>query len=191
MKQAMTLNQAVLVVECVRDELWNACERIEIAGSIRRGEPEVGDIELLAIPRRISLFEGLEWEHTDSKLDQECEIQIARGNFARGARQGPKHKQFLVCWEGGEVSLDLFIVERSTWPVLMAIRTGPKSFSQALVCCRDKGGRLPDGHYVQDGRVWRQARFHERGPDDAPLEFADEREFLRFAGGWVAPEDRR
>lgn len=45
------LAQARAVADLLVSYLAPACERIEIAGSIRREVPEVKDIELVAIPR--------------------------------------------------------------------------------------------------------------------------------------------
>ncbi len=47
----MPLAPARRLAEALVRELEPACERIEIAGSIRRGADHVGDLELLAIPR--------------------------------------------------------------------------------------------------------------------------------------------
>lgn len=50
-KQRWPLKEALIIAETLANVLELRCERILIAGSIRRRKPEVGDIELLYIPR--------------------------------------------------------------------------------------------------------------------------------------------
>ena len=52
------LEKASKVAANLLRTLAPACHRIEIAGSIRRGKPEVKDVELVAIPKglRVDLF---------------------------------------------------------------------------------------------------------------------------------------
>jgi len=45
--------QALTIAEQCRKALAPYCERIEIAGSIRRGKPQVKDIELVAMPKMV------------------------------------------------------------------------------------------------------------------------------------------
>jgi len=52
------LADARVIAESLMAALGPGCERIEIAGSIRRGRPDVGDIELVAIPRIEQIRDG-------------------------------------------------------------------------------------------------------------------------------------
>lgn len=56
----MKLAQALAIAEKVKALLAPHCERIEIAGSIRRKKPDVKDIEIVAIPKPFDtgLFES-------------------------------------------------------------------------------------------------------------------------------------
>ena len=56
----MEYSKAILIAEKVKAELAPHCERIEIAGSLRRKKEFVGDIEIVAIPKdyEIGLFES-------------------------------------------------------------------------------------------------------------------------------------
>ena len=47
----MRLDEATAIAERVVEILRPHCDRIEVAGSVRRGKPEVGDIEVVCIPR--------------------------------------------------------------------------------------------------------------------------------------------
>jgi len=56
----MELNKARKIAETLKAALEGSCERIEIAGSIRRRKLDPVDIELLCIPRfddGVDLFE--------------------------------------------------------------------------------------------------------------------------------------
>jgi len=72
----MKLEEAQVIAEKTKALLAPYCERIEIAGSIRRKKPDVGDIELVAIPKpyNIGLFEsGIatevnQWEKVKGEL---------------------------------------------------------------------------------------------------------------------------
>ncbi len=50
-KPKWKLEEAKAIALRVCERIAPACERVEVAGSIRRGKPQVGDIELVVIPR--------------------------------------------------------------------------------------------------------------------------------------------
>jgi DNA polymerase/3'-5' exonuclease PolX len=119
-----------------------ACERIEIAGSIRRGRPDVGDIELVAVPRiTIEATQGL-WgngetervNELDELADRELlrvsvEIKRADGSIEHQRRWGPRYKASL--FRG--IPVDLFSTTPASFGLIYLIRTGPAAFSQRLV----------------------------------------------------------
>ena len=53
----MKLQQAREIAEGVKAKLAPHCERIEIAGSIRRGKPVVGDIEIVCVPHQVQAMD--------------------------------------------------------------------------------------------------------------------------------------
>ena len=117
---------------CLRQQLAPYCERIEIAGSIRRRKPECGDIELVAIPK-IEPVVDLLGETVDQRslLDQ---VLLDRYTVLKGK---DKYKQVLV----DDVPVDIFIQpDPATWGVNFAIRTGSADFAKWLVTSRFDGG---------------------------------------------------
>ena len=153
------------------------CERIEIAGSIRRQQDLVGDIEIVAIPKmRLDLF-----GQPDGLLLDDCLYDLMwMGPLGKPKKNGKKYKQFEIAgWDG--LHLDLFLVTPETWGVQLAIRTGPRSFSKAIVTPCKYAGLLRDGLAVRRGRVWDKGR---------PLDTPEERDFLELAGGWVELQER-
>lgn len=50
-KQKWPIEQAKAMAVELLSHLYGFCERAQIAGSIRLGKPQVGDIELLYVPK--------------------------------------------------------------------------------------------------------------------------------------------
>lgn len=138
-----------------------SCERIEIAGSIRRRWPTVGDIELVAIPKRryITTLWG-ETEEEKTHLDLHLE---AYPEFYPMHSNGKRLKR--LRFDG--MPVDLFVTDPERWGVICTLRTGSADFSKWLVTSRDKGGARRVDRYVKDGRIW------EIGVDQ-PLETPEE-----------------
>lgn len=91
--------------------LWlrPAVERIEVAGSLRRGRPEVGDIELVAVPR----FEADQtdlWGSPANALERRLDFSIERGwlAVAPDGKRGPRYSKLRHPDSGLQV--DLFSV---------------------------------------------------------------------------------
>lgn len=152
----MRLARATEIAQDLQARLSPVCHRVEIAGSIRRGKPEVKDVELVAIPKTEALLDLFGTPYSQrSLLDPVLEDLISAGVLAPGGRAGEKHKRFEV--GGQDIALDLFLVTPpAQWGVIFTIRTGPGDFSQWLVTPRAQGGALPGGYQVQDGvlRAW-------------------------------------
>lgn len=159
MKTKLTLTQALPLAEKIEAVLSPACERIRIAGSIRRRKPTVGDIEIVAIPKlipdmlvQLSLFD--ETPKMVSALDLLLEKLIGdKANFKRGKRNGDLYKNFLIEFDGGEseIGLDLFLTTPEQWGYILALRTGPGDFNRAWVTQKSKGGLLEDGYFFAGG----------------------------------------
>lgn len=183
-QRRISLRQAMQIANKITAVLAPACERIVVAGSCRRRVREVADIDVVAIPARSpDLLGGA----GDNRL-LECLRQLESTPALRRVRGGERARHYLVRSTGRgdqyDLGLEVYMCEVSTWPVVLALRTGPRLFSQALVTQVQHGGRLPDGYCVSDGRV------RQLGGAGEVCQFNSEREFLQFAGGWVDPEDR-
>lgn len=162
------LEMAAIAGQLVR-ELSPACQRILVAGSLRRGRPQVGDIEIVAISDGDTLLDA-----TDAWLaSREVSKRLKSNNtpIAWGARFRA------MVWRG--VSVDLFITTPEQWGLISVIRTGPGTpdvgfeqwrggANQMLVTPRAKGGLLPDEMRVADGWLWRGER-RLRTPEDSDV----------------------
>jgi DNA polymerase/3'-5' exonuclease PolX len=131
----MIYEQALEIAEKTKALLAPHCERIEIAGSIRRRKPDVGDIEIVAIPKPydIGLFEsGIvtvvnQWQKVKGELP--C-----------------KYTQRILP-EG--IKLDLFFANRENWGLIFAMRTGSAEYSHKVLATEwVKSGYKGKGGYL-------------------------------------------
>lgn len=189
--QPMPLAEVRPIAEELVAQLAPACDRIEIAGSIRRRKAEVSDIELVAMPRVTEEPGGDLWgtpvqvdhlELTLRLLDaggqlglRRVDIHRADGRIEAGTRDGASYKAL----EYRGIPVDLFIVrDPAQWGVIFTIRTGPAEWSHRLVTdCQRYLRRVAGGYLYRSG---------ERVP------CPEERDFFRAIGQpWVEPEHRR
>ncbi len=135
-----------------------ACERIVVAGSVRRRKPEVKDLEIVAVPAARSVRD-LFGEVTDrmnlledllSTLVDQGEISAGRDGSGRPA-WGPRYKR--AVYRG--LPVDLFsVIPPAQWGLTLLLRTGPWWYSKRVVTPRRHGGLLPDWMAVRDGAMW-------------------------------------
>lgn len=160
----MKLAEALSIAERVKSLLAPHCDRIEIAGSIRRKKEEVKDIEIVAIPKpyEVGLFSsGIatvvnKWEKVKGELP--C-----------------KYTQRILP-EG--IKLDLFFAERGNWGLIYAIRTGSAEYSHKVLA----NGWVKMGYRSENGYLI------ANGKEIATLEEGDL--FHRLNIPYVAPEFR-
>lgn len=120
------------------------CQRIEIAGSLRRRKREVGDIEIVAIPHFESdMFGNATADHSLNYFPWK--------DWGVLELNGPKQKKIML-FEG--IQLDLFIVTPpAQWGWILLLRTGPDTYSKKMVTHKNKYGFMP-GHLCSDeGRI--------------------------------------
>lgn len=190
MKTKLNLSQALPLAEKIKDALSPACERIEIAGSIRRRKSTVGDIEIVAIPKLIPDMEAQLSLFDDppklvSALDMLLERLIRdKGNFRRGNKNGDYMKNFLLEYdnEDGDIPIELYITSGDQWGYIYALRTGPGEFNQAWVTQQRKGGLLPNRYSFSGGWLYK---------DGKPIPTPEEEDvFALIGGGVISPTDR-
>lgn len=175
-----------------------ACVRVELAGSIRRNKPDVGDIELVCLPKLVlkqpidlnppSLFPALsravaapvKWPATEDRV---IELVAATGIDLTFNRINKANGQRLKRLVYGGLPVDLFcVLSPAQWGVIFALRTGPRDFSHALVTQKSKGGLCPDNCRVLNGQLWWEGN---------ATECLDERAFFAKLGlPWIEPIDR-
>jgi DNA polymerase/3'-5' exonuclease PolX len=171
---------ALAIATELEQQLGPACDRLLVAGSLRRKKAVIGDIELVVIPTvkpDIDLFGEPVAGQGHSLLDD-----VLATLPIWYYKNGPKYKQFLLGTNADAITVDLFIVTPATWGVNATIRTGCAEFSRWLVTDKRHGGAMPGGMRPVDGRL------HFAGQIlDTPTE---ESVFAALGIDWILPEER-
>lgn len=174
------------VADAVVHKLQPACHRIEVAGSLRRMQELVGDIEIVAIPRMdIDLFGNpLDTSEVDWLLKTWPLKSHSCLSGVEWHKNGQKYKQFSFAGSSGySYKIDLFLQpDPATWAVNFLLRTGNADFSHRMVTPKAFGGYKPDGYEVRDARVWRGG---------VAVDVLDEGDIFDLWGmKFIAPKDR-
>lgn len=203
----MKLDEAKWLVHELIEMLRPGCERIEEAGSVRRGTAEPNDLEVVCIPRwevlrEFDLFGQVMRETRVCLLDDALEHAMPDyGPWmfdTETPRNGPKYKRLRHSTRG--VCCDLFITSVQHWGVIYTIRTGPSAYSKMLVTIAQKRGWFVDGGMLhQHGRPSKQLPDGTWKPLPCPqgdectrvASTPEEVDFFRVLGvPWLEPDKR-
>lgn len=139
----MFIREAKAIADGLIAQMAPYCERIEIAGSIRRGRQEVKDIELVAVPNWEDAQTGL-FADTHSAVNKlhHWATAAAAGGIVRWLKPGTHE---IIDWPlkpGGRywrgliherIKLDLFLTTGQNFGLIYLIRTGCAEFSQGVM----------------------------------------------------------
>ena len=120
----MRLQEARTIAERVKVTLAPYCDRIEIAGSIRRAKPMVNDIDIVLI----------------EKPEAALTINYVLSHIGTIVKDGPKIKQLWYTENQTLISVDLYIATPATWATLLLIRTGSKENNIRLATIAKRKG---------------------------------------------------
>ena len=123
----MELDKAMDIAKEVRQYLDGSYVRCEIAGSVRRRKADVGDIELLCIPRLDGISDCLDRRIMGLVFEG---ILAFRLNKLGRKVYGPKNKLMLHVLSG--IGIDIFSTTEECWAVSMVVRTGGKVTNQRI-----------------------------------------------------------
>lgn len=98
----MELERAQKIAAEVIKRLSPYCQKIEVAGSVRRQKPTVRDIDLVLIPKDL-------W-NLHSELMELGQLKMS----------GKKIMRVMV----GSTQVDIYVADEDTWATLLLIRTG-------------------------------------------------------------------
>lgn len=169
-----------------------ACMQIVIAGSLRRGRAMVKDIEIVAAPKPAQEAPrfGDRDRRSTTALDRTLEELEQSNTITRNVaadpalwKWGPRYKKLAMILNGQKLPylVDLFIVlPPAQWGPIVAIRTGPNDFNQAIM-----GQVLPQ-------RQLRQVDGHLETLDGATLHTPTEASYFVALGiPLIPPESRK
>lgn len=131
----MELEKAKAIAEELKGLLEPACEKIVVAGSIRRQKPFVGDVELLCVPI---------YDNGVDQLDREIGGLVVQRVFGfrrnkLGSRvYGPKNKLMVHLPSG--IGVDIFSTTEECWPVSLVVRTGGETTNKRIAMAAIKKG---------------------------------------------------
>ena len=186
-KRRWPLEFAETIADTLVGLLRPRCQRIQVAGSIRRRKPMVGDIEILYIPVATTRTNLLgEPSKQLNTLDQEIQTLISarvldfRYNKA-GHRiaYGPLNKCLVHVPSG--MGVDIFCTTEERWAMSLVIRTGPAEMNIRLMKTALAQGL--SGHAYGEGFTL----------PDGSLQVCRSEEEVFTAVGWpyLPPEERR
>ena len=132
----MKLKDAEELAKRIVEHILPLCERVEVAGSIRRKKSEVRDIDLVLIPKPLS------WHRIIATLQRTMNAEVLK--------RGESIAQLTI--KG--VNVDLYSATTETWGALLLIRTGSAEHNirlskQAL----SMGMKLSHKGLTKDGKV--------------------------------------
>jgi len=123
------------VATAIVENLRPACERIKIAGSLRRRRDMVHDIDMVLIPRleRVQAPQRGFFADTDTveqrAIDRVLTDLQDAGRITDLALSG-KIVRFVATKSG--IPIDLYLAKESTWATILLIRTGSKEHNIRL-----------------------------------------------------------
>lgn len=130
--------RAKIIAEELCYLLKPACARIEIAGSLRRHKPDVGDIEILYIPfirtgpNPADLFGTLQVNLADRRIHElEAARILERRKNALG-RESFGELNKLVRHVVSGIPVDLFTATQENWFNYLVCRTGPAELNARI-----------------------------------------------------------
>jgi len=137
------------------EALKPGCDRIEIAGSIRREKDLVKDIEIVAIPKMEVVSRDLfgSVKSTRSKLNPLLEaLELEPRTRPDGSFQGLGDKAKFYHEPIWRIPLDLFVTSPEQWGVIFTLRTGSAEFNKRLIeRLKNLGYEMRGGRILKDG----------------------------------------
>jgi len=128
--------EALAVARELCARLKPVCDRLVVAGSLRRGKADVGDVEILYIPRMQERPADLLSKCMVSLAAEEIERMLEDGTLTkRKSRTGSTawgEKNKLALHRSG-VPVDLFSTSAESWWNYLVCRTGPAE-SNTRIC---------------------------------------------------------
>ena len=132
----MELEQAQKFANQIVEHISPFCDRITVAGSIRRKKPQVRDVDIVLIPK------PLLWSRIISTLQKKM--------YAKVLKCGEKVAQLTI--DG--INVDIYSTNPKEWEALLLIRTGSAEHNIKLsIQARKMGMKLTHSGLSKDGKI--------------------------------------
>ncbi len=179
-KKGMELDRARRIGQKIKAFISPVCEQIQFAGSIRRKNPRVKDIEIVC--KIDPLSEGA-LNRIINDLNQK--------NIIRILKNGKRYKQFEILdkYQNNLIKADLFIVlPPAQWGVIFLLRTGSAEFSKRFVTeikpkFKVKNGQLEELRQIKDVMGERDVYIPKKTPTEHLV-------FETVGWNYIQPEER-
>jgi DNA polymerase (family 10) len=135
----LNLEDAKFLAEKVCLVLQPLCDEIEVAGSVRRGKSEVGDVDIVALPKAVDLPGGL---CGVVKVDPSTVWKnlFPKALVKSGLKLEVSGKELHRFSFPSGLQVDVYRARPETWGVILLIRTGSKEHNVKLcTLARSKG----------------------------------------------------
>lgn len=153
----MKIKTAARIATTIRTKLDPYCEKIEIAGGIRRGNVrDMNTIDLVAISK-LDMQPNIFMQMQPAGRDLLFKHIRKAYDVTQGCKDGQRQCTFQVC---ENIAVRVSLATPETWGYILALRTGPPGLSKALIIKLKKAGYEPS-----DGKLLR-----DRKPVPAPIE---------------------
>lgn len=163
-------------------QLQPFCEKINIAGSVRRQKPEVKDIEVILLPKTITVCQDTLFGGGDG-IKEVCADFIRQINSLGKIIKGkPTGKMMQI--QLPEIMLDLFIPDDFDYYRQYAIRTGSRDYSQRVIA----GGWLKAGWCGSDQGLRKQSDCIKRKKPDGKTEWICRNKKAELPPAWTSEE---
>lgn len=183
---SISLGMAQKIAEKIRDELAPYCERLDIAGSVRRQRPQCSDVDLVLLPREGAL--------------KEIHARVGANPDTRILKAGAQIMAFVL---SNGVQVDLYFAQPAVhdlagytpgnYGMRLLAMTGSKEHNVWLAQLAKKQGYhfAPYRGLMRGGTYRFKAEGGEEYKGGEVWRGEDELEILRALGlGWIPPEQR-
>jgi DNA polymerase/3'-5' exonuclease PolX len=186
-KQKWPRAQALSLATKIKALLVPVCEVVEIAGSLRREKPFVGDIELVFVPKIVSepdgLFDKKPVNLAHRLIDYWLESGIVEKRLAvTGKISSWSNLNRHAVHKGSGIPVDFFCEpDILDFPRSLVVRTGSREFNVELMATAPKVGIEPHAYGVALKKL----------SDGERVIATDERNFIELCGmKYREPKDR-
>jgi DNA polymerase/3'-5' exonuclease PolX len=166
----MELKTAQTIAETVKTLLTPCCERIEVAGSIRRQRPFVHDIDIVLIPAN--------------------QGQLAYALQSLGTMKAKGQKIIRIDPSRYGVALDIYVAAPQTWATLLLIRTGSKNHNIRLCTLAKRNGMTLKADGSGLFKIAPNQTEYENAEDERVAGDTEESIFKALGLAYVEPEKR-